>query len=60
MPFHLRNDCSTMRQVAFVTGNPHKELVAELLNVGVQMEERGGSMKNQRWGNEDLPPPVWM
>lgn len=40
------------------TGNPHKELIAELQKLGVQIEECGVSMKNHQWGNEDLLPGV--
>jgi intracellular sulfur oxidation DsrE/DsrF family protein len=40
------------------TGNPHKELIAELMTQGVQIEECGVSMKNHQWGNEDLLPGV--
>lgn len=40
------------------TGNPHKELIAELLKLGVQIEECAVSMKNHQWGNEDLLPGV--
>jgi intracellular sulfur oxidation DsrE/DsrF family protein len=40
------------------TGNPHKDLIAELLKLGVQIEECGVSMKNHQWGNEDLLPGV--
>ncbi|HMK38873.1 MAG TPA: DsrE family protein [Bacteroidota bacterium] len=36
------------------TGNPHKELIAELQKLGVQIEECGVSMKNHGWGNDDL------
>ena len=36
------------------TGNPHKDLIAELLKLGVQIEECAVSMKNHQWGNEDL------
>ena len=40
------------------TGNPHKEFLAELQKLGVQIEECGVSMKNHGWGNEDLLPAV--
>ena len=40
------------------TGNPHKELIVELLRQGVQIEECAVSMKNHQWGNEDLLPGV--
>lgn len=40
------------------TGNPYKDLVAELIKQGVQIEECAVSMKNHQWGNEDLLPCV--
>jgi len=40
------------------TGNPHRDLIAELLKQGVQIEECAVSMKNHQWGNEDLLPGV--
>ena len=40
------------------TGNPYKGLIAELIKQGVQVEECAVSMKNHRWGNEDLLPGV--
>jgi len=41
-----------------ITGNPYKELFAELIKQGVQIEECVVSMKNHAWGNEDLLPGV--
>ncbi len=40
------------------TGNPYKELIAELLKEGVQIEECGFSMKTNQWTNADLLPGV--
>ena len=40
------------------TGNPYKGLIAELIKQGVQIEECAVSMKNHKWGNEDLLPGV--
>lgn len=40
------------------TGNPYKELFAELIKQGVQIEECAVSMQNHQWGNEDLLPGV--
>src|SRR5271157_2173770 len=40
------------------TGNPYKELIAELMKQGVQIEECAVSMKNHNWVNEDLLPGV--
>ncbi|MHB8894135.1 MAG: DsrE family protein [Candidatus Geothermincolia bacterium] len=39
---------------AVSTGNPYKELIAELLKQGVQMEECAVSMGAHNWINEDL------
>ncbi|MHB1460881.1 MAG: DsrE family protein [Armatimonadota bacterium] len=41
-----------------ITGNPYKGLLAELLKLGVQIEECVVSMKNHAWGNDDLLPGV--
>ncbi len=38
------------------TGNPYKELVADLIKQGVQVEECAVSMKSHNWINEDLLP----
>jgi intracellular sulfur oxidation DsrE/DsrF family protein len=40
------------------TGNPYKELIANLLESGVQIEECAVSMKNHQWGNQDLLPGI--
>lgn len=40
------------------TGNPYKELIANLQKEGVQIEECSVSMKGNHWGNEDLLPGV--
>ena len=40
------------------TGNPYKELIAELIKQGVQIEECAVSMKGHAWGNENLLPGV--
>jgi intracellular sulfur oxidation DsrE/DsrF family protein len=40
------------------TGNPYKELIADLINQGVQIEECAVSMKSHNWGNENLLPGV--
>ncbi|MEN6511706.1 MAG: DsrE family protein [Chloroherpetonaceae bacterium] len=50
------NAYNTYRHVS--TGNPYKGLIAELLKQGVQIEECAVSMKNHKWGNEDLLPGV--
>jgi len=40
------------------SGNPYKELIAELLQQGVEIEECAVSMKGHNWSNEDLLPGV--
>ena len=50
------NTYNTYRNVS--TGNPYKGLIAELIKQGVQIEECAVSMKNHKWGNEDLLPGV--
>jgi intracellular sulfur oxidation DsrE/DsrF family protein len=36
------------------TGNPYKELMAELMNEGVQIELCGATAKGNHWGNPNL------
>ncbi len=40
------------------SGNPYKEVIAELIKEEVQIEECGVTMKRYKWGNEDLLPGV--
>ena len=40
------------------TGNPYKNVFAELMKQGVQIEECAVSMKTRGWVNEDLLPGV--
>jgi intracellular sulfur oxidation DsrE/DsrF family protein len=40
------------------TGNPYKDLIAQLIKQGVQIEECAVSMKSHGWVNEDLLPRV--
>lgn len=40
------------------TGNPYKDVIANLQKEGVQIEECAVSMKGNHWGNEDLLPGV--
>ena len=46
----------TERNIA--TGNPYKELVADLMKRGVQIELCGATAKIHNWGNVDLLPRV--
>jgi intracellular sulfur oxidation DsrE/DsrF family protein len=39
-------------------GNPYKDLLADLLNRGVQIELCGATAKAHGWGNADLLPFV--
>jgi intracellular sulfur oxidation DsrE/DsrF family protein len=40
------------------TGNPYRELVANLMNRGIQIELCGATAKAHKWGNADLLPGV--
>lgn len=40
------------------TGNPNKELIARLMQQGVQLEECAESMRNHHWTNADLLPGI--
>jgi intracellular sulfur oxidation DsrE/DsrF family protein len=40
------------------TGNPYKELVADLMKRGVQVELCGATATAHHWGNEDLLPGI--
>src|SRR5258708_718930 len=47
---------NTDRNVA--TGNPYKELVADLMKRGAHIELCGATAKVHNWGNEDLLPGI--
>jgi intracellular sulfur oxidation DsrE/DsrF family protein len=47
---------STDRNVA--TGNPYKQLVADLMKRGVHIELFGATAKVHNWGNEDVLPGI--
>ena len=40
------------------TGNPNKELIADLVSRGVQVELCGVTARAHHWGNEDLLPGI--
>ena len=40
------------------TGNPYKDLVADLMKRGAQIELCGATAKVHKWGNEDLLPGI--
>jgi intracellular sulfur oxidation DsrE/DsrF family protein len=50
------NAYNTERMIA--TGNPYKELVADLMKRGVQVELCGATATVHKWGNADLLPGV--
>jgi intracellular sulfur oxidation DsrE/DsrF family protein len=50
------NAYNSDRMVA--TGNPSKELLADLMKRGVQIELCGATAKAHNWGNADLLPGV--
>jgi intracellular sulfur oxidation DsrE/DsrF family protein len=50
------NSYNADRNVA--TGNPYKDLVADLMKRGVKVELCGATAKAHKWGNVDLLPGV--
>ena len=62
--FHTNAGHVTLNDVAYntermiVTGNPYKELVADLMKRGVQVELCGATATVHKWGNADLLPGV--
>lgn len=40
------------------TGNPYKNLIADLIKQGIQIEECAETMRNHHWNNDDLLPGV--
>jgi intracellular sulfur oxidation DsrE/DsrF family protein len=52
------NDASYNTDRNIATGNPYKELVANLMDRGVQVELCGATAKVHGWGNTDLLPGV--
>ena len=47
---------NTDRSIA--TGNPYKDLIAELMKRGARIELCGATAKVHGWGNEDLLPGI--
>jgi hypothetical protein len=45
-------------EVLLATGNPNKQLIAELMKHGVEVELCGATATAHNWGNEDLLPGV--
>jgi intracellular sulfur oxidation DsrE/DsrF family protein len=62
--FHTNAGHVTLNDVAYntermiATGNPYKELVADLMKRGVQVELCGATATVHKWGNADLLPGV--
>jgi intracellular sulfur oxidation DsrE/DsrF family protein len=59
--FHTNAGHVTLHDNAYnnvATGNPYKELVADLMKRGVQIELCGATAKAHKWGNVDLLPGV--
>ena len=52
------NDSSYNADRNVATGNPYRELVADLMKRGVQIELCGATAKAHKWGNADLLPRV--
>ena len=52
------NDAAYNAERMVETGNPYKELVANLMRRGVRVELCGATAKAHRWGNVDLLPGV--
>jgi intracellular sulfur oxidation DsrE/DsrF family protein len=50
------NSYNLDRNVA--TGNPYKELVADLMKRGVHVELCGATARVHNWGNQDLLPQI--
>ncbi len=52
------NDDAYNAERMIATGNPYKELVADLMKRGVQVELCGATATVHKWGNADLLPGV--
>jgi len=52
------NDSAYNTERNIATGNPYKELVADLMKRGAQIELCGATAKIHNWGNVDLLPGV--
>lgn len=62
--FHTNAGHATLHDSAYnaernvATGNPYKELVADLMKRGVRVELCGATAKVHKWGNADLLPGI--
>jgi intracellular sulfur oxidation DsrE/DsrF family protein len=52
------NDKAYNAERMVATGNPYKELIADLMKRGVQIELCGATAKIHKWGNVDVLPGV--
>ena len=52
------NDASYNADRMVATGNPYKQLVADLMKRGVEIELCGATAKVHKWGNADLLPGI--
>jgi intracellular sulfur oxidation DsrE/DsrF family protein len=52
------NDNAYNAERMIATGNPYKELVADLMKRGVQVELCGATAAVHKWGNADLLPGI--
>ena len=52
------NDDAYNHDRNIATGNPYKELIANLIKRGVKVELRGATAKVHNYGNEDLLPDI--
>jgi len=52
------NDRAYNAERNIATGNPYKELVADLMKRGVKIELCGATAKIHNWGNVDLLPGI--
>jgi intracellular sulfur oxidation DsrE/DsrF family protein len=62
--FHTNAGHATLHDSAYdvarnvATGNPYKDLIADLVKRGVQVELCGATAKVHHWGNADLLPGI--
>jgi intracellular sulfur oxidation DsrE/DsrF family protein len=62
--FHTNAGHVTLHDAAYnvdrniATGNPYKDLIADLMRRGVQVELCGATAKVHGWGNSDLLPGI--
>jgi intracellular sulfur oxidation DsrE/DsrF family protein len=54
----MLNDVAYNAERNIETGNPYRELIADLMDRGVKVELCGATAKAHGWGNEDLLPHI--